>query len=118
MSRESSLITVVDGENEETTTKTTTRDAENLRNRKLMKQKLKLAAEKFNNKPLKIEWIRFAIDLGILKSKSELSSTSESKELLLSTATIDTAEDALSDAKSIAAFLKYTPGNNNNNKID
>jgi hypothetical protein len=38
--------------------------------------------------------------------------------LLLSTATIDTAEDALSDAKSIAAFLKYTPGNNNNNKID
>lgn len=32
-----------------------------------MKQKFKLAGDKFNEKPLKKEWIQFAIDLGILK---------------------------------------------------
>ena len=32
-----------------------------------MKQKYKLAAEKFNNKPLKPDWIRFAMDLGLLE---------------------------------------------------
>ena len=38
-----------------------------LRHRKLMKHKYKLAAEKFNNKPLKPDWIRFAMDLGLLE---------------------------------------------------
>lgn len=33
-----------------------------------MKHKYKLAAEKFNSKPLKSDWIRFAMDLGILES--------------------------------------------------
>lgn len=38
-----------------------------LRQRKLMKHKYKLASEKFNNKPLKADWIRFSMDLGILE---------------------------------------------------
>jgi hypothetical protein len=38
-----------------------------LRQRKLMKSKFKLAGDKFNIKPLKSEWIRFAIEIGILK---------------------------------------------------
>lgn len=45
-----------------------------------MKHKYKLAAEKFNNKPLKPDWIRFAMDLGILErsptNTSAVSSTS------------------------------------------
>ena len=41
-----------------------------LRERKLMKQKYKLAVEKFNKKPLKPDWIRFALDLGILEPTS------------------------------------------------
>lgn len=45
--------------------------AQVLRQRKFMKQKLKLAAEKFNKSPLKPEWIKFAIDLGILEPLSD-----------------------------------------------
>ena len=41
--------------------------AEILRQRKLKKQRLRLAAEKFNEKPLKADWIHFALSLGLLQ---------------------------------------------------
>ncbi len=40
-----------------------------------MKSKFKRAADKFNSQPLKQEWLRFAIELGIVKPS--LSSTNE-----------------------------------------
>ena len=41
--------------------------AEILRQRKLKKQRLRLAAERFNEKPLKADWIHFALSLGLLQ---------------------------------------------------
>jgi hypothetical protein len=38
-----------------------------LRNRKILKHKYKLIAEKFNSKPLKSDWVRLAMDLGLLE---------------------------------------------------
>ncbi len=38
-----------------------------LRQRKLKKQLIKATTEKFNDKPLKNDWIVFALDLGLLK---------------------------------------------------
>ena len=42
------------------------RTAEVLRQRKLKKQRIRLAAEKFNEKPLHVDWICFAVDLSLL----------------------------------------------------
>jgi hypothetical protein len=50
-----------------------------LRQRKLMKQKMKLAAEKFNNKPLKNDWILYAVECGILNCV-EIDSNIETNE--------------------------------------
>jgi len=44
------------------------RTAEVLRQRKLKKQRLRLAAEKFNEKPLKADWVHFALSLGLLQA--------------------------------------------------
>eukprot|EP01034_Spumella_vulgaris_P022369 gene22369-28491_t len=61
--------TPVDGENEEISAvlEARAKGAEALRQRKLMKSKFKLAGDKFNAKPLKADWVRFAIDIGILQ---------------------------------------------------
>lgn len=69
--------------------------AEVLRARRLKKQQLRLIAEKFNEKPLKSEWISYAIELGIL-------SASEKGD--------DRVKSMQADAKQIAKFLRYTPG--------
>jgi Sec7-like guanine-nucleotide exchange factor len=69
--------------------------AEVLRARRLKKQHLKLVAEKFNDKPLKSEWISYATQFGILTSAAS-SSGHESK--------------AKVDAKQIARFLRQSPG--------
>jgi golgi-specific brefeldin A-resistance guanine nucleotide exchange factor 1 len=75
-------------------------DLQVLRQRKLKKQRLRLAAEKFNDKPLKSEWIKFALELGILQPYSNASPKHDSK----------TESPPLADAKSVAKFLKNTPG--------
>lgn len=72
--------------------------AEVLRARRLKKQQLRLIAEKFNEKPLKSDWISYAIELGILPA----SETGDDQQVNKST--------RLVDAKHIAKFLRYTPG--------
>ena len=71
---------------------------EELRQRKLMKQRLLHTAELFNDKPLKTEWIKFAINQQLVKPAAPKNVSS----------TVDEAHPA--DAKSIARFLKDTPG--------
>ena len=43
------------------------KSAEVLRQRKLKKQRLRLASEKFNEKPLKPDWMHFALSLGLIR---------------------------------------------------
>ncbi len=90
-----------------------------LRERKLKKQKYKLAAEKFNKKPLKSEWVRFAIDLGILEpsAAAEKPETSLTKRDAGHEATIGsetkmpvTEPGTGIDAAAIARFFRRTPG--------
>lgn len=70
-----------------------------LRQRRLKKQRIRLAAEKFNEKPLSHEWIRFAADLSLLP------------KIQIGTEAIDGGAGAgLCSAKNIALFLKTTPG--------
>jgi hypothetical protein len=75
------------------------KSAEVLRQRRLKKQRMKLAAEKFNEKPLGHEWVRFAADLSLLP-KIQIGMEATSKG----------AGAGLCDAKAIAQFLKATPG--------
>ena len=73
------------------------RTAEVLRQRKAKKQHILLAAQKFNDAPLKADWIILASELMLLpKIKVELSKKP--------------SIDKLVDAKSVALFLKNTPG--------
>ena len=69
--------------------------AEVLRARRLKKQQLKLVAEKFNEKPLKSDWISYAVELGVLPASEIGEDNIKSKQV---------------DAKHIAKFLRYTPG--------
>jgi len=79
------------------------RTAEVLRQRKLKKQRLKLAAEKFNEKPLKNEWIRFSVELGLIQQASSMSEAIIAKKN-------ESDPLPLVDSKSVAKFLKITPG--------
>jgi brefeldin A-resistance guanine nucleotide exchange factor 1 len=79
------------------------RTAEVLRQRKLKKQRLKLAAEKFNEKPLKNEWIRFSVELGLIQQASSMSEAILAKKN-------DSDPLPLVDSNSVAKFLKITPG--------
>ena len=70
-----------------------------LRQRRLKKQRIRLAAEKFNEKPLSHEWVRFAADLSLLP------------KIQIGTEATDEGTGAgLCSAKNIAFFLKTTPG--------
>jgi hypothetical protein len=75
------------------------KSAEVLRQRRLKKQRMKLAAEKFNEKPLGHEWVRFAADLSLLP-KIQIGMEATSKG----------AGAGLCEARAIALFLKSTPG--------
>jgi golgi-specific brefeldin A-resistance guanine nucleotide exchange factor 1 len=75
------------------------RSADVLRQRKLKKQRLRLAAEKFNEKPLNHDWVRFAADLSLLP-----------KIPIGTEPTSGGAGAGLCDARNIALFLKSTPG--------
>lgn len=79
------------------------RTAEVLRQRKLKKQRLKLAAEKFNEKPLKNEWLRFSLELGLVQQASSMSDAIIAKNK-------ENDPLPLVDCKSVAKFLKITPG--------
>lgn len=71
--------------------------AEVLRQRKIKKQKIRLVAEKFNDKPLGGAWVRFASDLGLLPK--------------IPTSAVEGKGGAnLVDAKALARFLKTTAG--------
>jgi hypothetical protein len=78
---------------------TRTKTAELLRERKIKKQRMRLCAEKFNEKPFSHDWVRFASDLSLLP-----------KIQVGCVATSGGAGEGICDAKSIALFLKNTPG--------
>jgi Guanine nucleotide exchange factor in Golgi transport N-terminal len=87
--------------------------AEVLRQRKLKKQRLRLASEKFNEKPLKPDWVHFALSLGLLRPAVTLDrSHSETKKDEKDKAKI-VDQFAFADAESVAKFLRNTPGNSN-----
>lgn len=103
----------VDGENEETVAvqQARARHAQVLRERKLKKQKYKLAAEKFNKKPLKSDWVRFAMDLGILEPTLAPNMTSEVNGENATPAKHPVTEPGTGiDAAAIARFFRRTPG--------
>ena len=103
----------VDGENEVTAAvlQSRARHAELLRQRKLKKQKYKLAAEKFNKKPLKSDWVRFAMDLGILEPTPPAATSVGSEELAKSDLKLVVTEPLTGiDAAAIARFFRRTPG--------
>jgi brefeldin A-resistance guanine nucleotide exchange factor 1 len=80
-----------------------------LRERKLMKQKLKLAAEKFNKKPLKPDWIRFSMDLGILEPSPPQEDVQNGISPAAPVAAVKEPATGI-DAAAIARFLRRTPG--------
>ena len=69
--------------------------AEVLRARRLKKQQLRLVAEKFNEKPLKSDWINYAIELGVLHANESVDEKEKAKRV---------------EAKQVAKFLRHTPG--------
>jgi hypothetical protein len=80
------------------------RTADILRQRKLKKQRLKIAADKFNANPMKIEWLRYALDAGLISTTTSLASPANIKNS--SNADIFN----ISDPKIVARFLRNTPG--------
>ena len=101
--------------------------AEVLRQRKLKKQRLRLASEKFNEKPLKADWMHFALSLGLIRPyaihnnksngdtfeslQNNNSEKSKDKENLKDNSRIKKFElSEIADAESVAKFLRNTPG--------
>lgn len=93
--------------------------AEILRARRVKKQQLKHVAEKFNEKPLKQEWLNYAIELGLIQqvpaSSPPLSSSnvSDSVDILappLSVSTTSPKSRPKIDPKAVAKFIRNTPG--------
>lgn len=98
--------------------------AEVLRQRKFKKQRLRLAAEKFNEKPLKPDWVHFALSLGLVRPAAFLSRDRANSDKKVEDKdkererekgkekpkTVD--QFAFADADSVAKFLKNTPGTN------
>lgn len=102
----------------------------------MKKQRLRLASEKFNSKPLKPDWIKYAIELGLIPPACPANSTPLGSESSNSISDNDIKEDNISssgnpnsnansnansatdtneiaplaDAKAVAKFLKNTPG--------
>jgi hypothetical protein len=91
-----------------------------LKQRKLKKQRMTQAAEKFNAKPLKDEWLKVALELGLISLLSIESNNSidispnaqDNQAIKLNSSIIDTNVDikTLIDPKSVAKFFKNTPG--------
>lgn len=75
-----------------------------------MKQKLKLAAEKFNKKPMKPDWIRFAIDLGILEPSPQLPQQQAEGETNAAPPAVLREATTGIDAAALARFFRRTPG--------
>ena len=101
--------------------------AEVLRQRKLRKQRLRLASEKFNEKPLKADWMHFALSLGLIRPhviitnknngdnidnlENSSSEKLRDKENLKDKTRIKKFElSEIADAESVAKFLRNTPG--------
>lgn len=89
-----------------------------MRQRKLKKQRLRIAAEKFNSHPLKTEWIRYALELNLVSyAKQHLIhnnsgvKSSNTSNLGMSSSKYD-KNDFLNtiDPSSVAKFLRNTPG--------
>lgn len=88
-----SNISVTLDENDSSFVQVIGNPVEILRMRKLKKQRLLHTAELFNEKPLKSDWIKFALDHQLVKPYTK-----------------DTDSKYPADPKSIAYFLKETPG--------
>lgn len=93
-----SMVSIYGEESEIAESSFAANSVEVLRQRKLRKQRLLHTAELFNEKPLKLEWVRFAIDQQLIDPYKEGTDVAD----------IDEAYPA--DAKSLALFLKNTPG--------
>ncbi len=63
-----------------------------------MKQKLKTVGELFNAKPLKIEWMQSALEMGLIQYSSDYIGNGESNKI----------DVAAYDPTSVAEFLKST----------
>lgn len=92
-----------------------------LKERKIKKQKMTQAAEMFNAKPLKGEWLRVALELGLISllpskinNSTDVSPNTQDNKTIKpnSSFIIDNNVDikSLIDPKSVAKFFKNTPG--------
>lgn len=80
--------------------------AEVLRQRKLRKQKIGVVVEKFNKSPLKVAWLKYGLDVGILSFASQVD---DHPTLTMEFATQESLLP-LVDVISIAKFLRTAPG--------
>lgn len=101
---------VVDRENERTGAirEAKAKATEMLRQRKTMKQKLKVVVEEFNAKPLKPEWMKLAIDAGIL-SVQPVMEESKGAGVADVASPVKDVQNVVS-AAAVAHFLRHTPG--------
>ena len=81
-----------------------------LRERKLKKQMLRLVTEKFNEAPFKMEWIKLALDLDLLQAFVGQSTNVANPSSILNVKVGKNMEETAVEAKTIAKFLKLTPG--------
>ena len=66
--------------------------AEVLRQRKLKKQRLRLASEKFNEMPLKPDWVHFALSLGLIRPSVLLEKREGIESILVDDRTLESSE--------------------------
>ena len=107
LERVDSLATVSSSEDPDVEFLSRTQTAEVLRQRKLKKQRLRLAAEKFNENPLKQDWIRLCIELGLLQP---LPASAPSPQAASSAGKQSRESEPIVDARAVAGFLKSTAG--------
>lgn len=74
-----------------------------------MKRKLRQIMDLFNQKPLKEDWIRCALEAGILQANPSSSTTIQPADSMM---TIEVANEPprLIAAATLAHFLRYTTG--------
>ncbi len=80
-----------------------------LRKRKLIKQRLKFIVEDFNQKPLKQDWLRFAVEAGLIVKNEPLSADTAAASSG-SSGTNNVDMHGIINVASLAQFLKCTAG--------
>lgn len=70
----------------------------------MKKEKLKITAEKFNQQPLKADWLKYGVDAGIIETSCDILKIEFNEKLKNSKLELSC------NPKSVAFFLRYTPG--------